>query len=367
MMNDKDLREYISAVRFADAEALRAARIRQDGLAKPPGSLGMLEDISVKLAGISGKVINSVDNTRMLVFAADNGVAEEGVSCAPQSVTAAQACNMTVHKTGMSVLAREFGASLEVYDMGIATPYDCPAVIDASIRPGTANLAKGPAMSREECLRAIATGIAAAEKAAADGINAVGIGEMGIGNTTSSACVLAALTGADAASVCGKGGGLSEEAFEHKKRVIADALLINKPEPFDVVDVLAKVGGLDIAAMTGAFIGCAHERIASVADGYISIVAALCAVRLCPAVRDYIFLSHVSYEIGYLIVQKELGLEACLMLGMRLGEGSGCPIMFQVMRAACAVMRDMASFSEASINDGYLDEIRKIDAFTVKP
>lgn len=363
---ESKLLEIIKNISAADAAAVRAAEERQAKLAKPPGSLGVLEDISVKLAGITGRVKNRVDNTRILVFAADNGVVSEGVSCTPMSVTASQVMNMTRHKTGMSAMAKEFGCSIDIYDMGIATPYCGNGIINRSLGAGTSDIAKGPAMSREACAAAIMTGIEAADKAAADGIQAVGIGEMGIGNTTTSACVLAALTGSDAQQVCGRGGGLTDSAFEHKKAVVARALELNRPDKDDPMDVLAKVGGFDLAAMTGAFIGCAANRMAGVADGYISTVAALCAVRLCPHVKDYIFLSHASYEVGCVIAQEALRLRPCLLLGMRLGEGSGCPIMFQVMRAACSVMNGMASFEEAAINDDYLDEIRKIDAFSVK-
>lgn len=363
---ESKLREIIKSISAADAAAVKAAEERQAKLAKPPGSLGVLEDISVKLAGITGQVKNRVDNTRILVFAADNGVVSEGVSCTPRSVTASQVMNMTRHKTGMSTLAKEFGCSIEIYDMGIATPYNGTGIINRSLGAGTANIAEGAAMTREACVTAIMTGIEAADRAAADGIQAVGIGEMGIGNTTTSACVLAALTGSDAQQVCGRGGGLTDTAFEHKKEVVARALEVNKPQRDDPIDVLAKVGGFDLAAMTGAFIGCAKSRIAAVADGYISTVAALCAVRLCPAVRDYIFLSHASFEVGCRIAQEALDLKPCLLLGMRLGEGSGCPIMFQVMRAACSIICDMASFEEAAINDSYLEEIRRIDGFTVK-
>ena len=203
------------------------------------------------------------------------------------------------------------------------------------------------------------------QEAGRDGVQAIGVGEMGIGNTTTSAAVLAALTGASVDDVTGRGAGLTDAGFRRKKDVLAAALALHHPDPADPVGVLSCVGGLDLAAMTGAFLGCAKERIPAVVDGYISIVAALCAVRLCPAVRDVLFLSHASYEIGYRLAADAIGLEPCLLLGMRLGEGSGCPLMFQVLKAACAVVNDMATFAEASIMDDYLDEIRSVDAFTV--
>ena len=221
-------------------------------------------------------------------------------------------------------------------------------------------------MTRQQVLDAMAAGMEQAARARADGVTALGIGEMGIGNTTTSAAVLAALTGADIEAVTGRGGGLTDEGFLRKKEVLRQALALHRPDGNDVIGVLAGVGGLDLAAMTGAFLGCAHERVPAAVDGFISIAAALCAVRLCPAVRDVLFLSHDSYEVGYRIAAEALGLQPCLRLGMRLGEGSGCPLLFRVLEGACGVMRGMATFDEASIEDSYLDEIRAVDAFTVE-
>lgn len=365
-MTEKELRAYLKTIRPADRGVMDRAARRQAELAKPPGSLGELEEISIRLAGITGEVCPTVEDCRVLVFAADNGVCAEGVSSAPQSVTLSQAVNMTRFCTGMSSMARYFGDSLVVTDVGIASPVRCDAIVHRKIRLSTGNIAREPAMKRAEAVQAIGVGIEQAERAGKDGVQAIGVGEMGIGNTTTSAAVLSALTGASAAAVTGRGGGLTDAAFEKKKQVITRALALHQPDSSDPVAVLSAVGGLDIAAMTGAFLGCAKERIPAVVDGYISIVAALCAVRLCPAVRDVLFLSHASYEIGYRIASQELGLTPCLLLGMRLGEGSGCPLLFQVMKGACAVMKNMATFSEAAIQDDYLDEIRALDAFTVE-
>ena len=220
-------------------------------------------------------------------------------------------------------------------------------------------------MTEQEALRALSVGLDLAHMAKEESIDAVGVGEMGIGNTTTSAAVLAALTGASVEDVTGRGGGLTDRGFETKKRVLRQALALHRPDAGDPIGVLAAVGGLDIAAMAGLFLGCAHEGLAAAVDGYISIVAALCAVRLCPRVRDALFLSHASYEIGYRLAARELGLEPCLLLGMRLGEGSGCPLLFRVMQGACAVLNHMATFPEAAIEDGYLAPIRQGDAFTV--
>ena len=212
----------------------------------------------------------------------------------------------------------------------------------------------------------LAVGMEAAAQAKADGISVLGIGEMGIGNTTTSAAVLSVLLDVEVEAVTGRGGGLTDEGFDRKKQVLRRALQLHHPDRNDVLDVLHKVGGLDIAAMTGAFLGCAHEGIAAAVDGYISAAAALCAVHLCPAAGDYLFLSHQSYELGYAKAAQALGLTPCLALDMRLGEGSGCPLLFRIMEGACGVMRQMATFSEAAIADDYLAPIRAGDSFTVK-
>ena len=349
----------------ADNAAMEKARQRQAELAKPPGSLGKLEDYSIRLAGITGKVKNSIEKCRVIVLAADNGVTAEGVSSAPTSVTLSQVINMTRHITGMSSLAYYFGNEVVVADLGIDTDRKIPGVLDRKIRRSTGNIAKERAMTRQQVLDAIAVGLDLAADAAKDGVNAVGVGEMGIGNTTTSSAVLSALTGATPESVTGRGGGLTDQAFAVKKQVITQALALHHPDREDVVDVLSAVGGLDLAAMTGAFLGCALQHIPAVVDGFISIVAALCACRLNPNVKDDLFLSHASYEIGYRLAAEELGLEPCLLLDMRLGEGSGCPIAFQILKAACAVMNGMGTFAEAAIQDDYLDPIRAQDSFTV--
>ena len=351
----------VRAVQPLDQKAMLAAEAHQARLAKPPGSLGRLEELSVQLAGITGKVHNELPRKQLLVFAADNGVVAEGVSSAPQSVTMQQTINLTRGKTGAAVLAKRFDCGLTVCDVGVNADICESAVLNRKIAYGTQNICAGPAMTREQALQAILTGAAVAENVDAD---AVGIGEMGIGNTTTSSAMLAVLLGADVDKVTGRGGGITEESFRKKKAVIRTAIAVNRPNRDDVIDVLAKVGGFDLAAMCGAFLGAAASRRAAVIDGFISAVAALCAVRLCPLVRGYLIPSHASFEIGYRLAMEELALRPLFDLGMRLGEGSGCPLAFQVLDAACAVMNNMASFDEAGINDDYLDEIRQGDQFT---
>ena len=358
-----DLYELIERIEPLDEAAMAKARERQAQLAKPPGSLGRLEDLSVQLAGISGKVHNAVKRQHLLVFAADNGVVEEGVSSAPQSVTLSQTINLTRAKTGASTLCKHFGCGITVCDVGVNADIREPKVLNRKIAYGTGNIAKGPAMTREQALTALMTGAELARSIDAD---VFGIGEMGIGNTTSSSAVLSVLLDADVEAVTGRGGGITDQSFLKKKNVIRQAIEINRPDKTDVIDVLAKVGGFDIAAMCGAFLGCASVRKPVVIDGFISAVAALCAYKLCPEAVGYFIPSHASYEIGYKLAMDAMDLEPLFLLGMRLGEGSGCPLAFQILDAACAIINEMATFDEAGIDDGYLDEIREGDKFSVE-
>ena len=359
-MNIRNWTEKVSAL---DESAMAQARERQAQLAKPPGSLGRLEDLSVQLAGITGKVHNSVQKQHLLVFAADNGVVEEGIASAPQSVTLSQTINLTRAKTGASTLCRHFGCGITVCDVGVNADIREPKVLNRKIAYGTNNIMHGPAMSRQQAEQAILTGIELAADTEAD---VLGIGEMGIGNTTTSAAVLSVLLDADVEAVTGRGGGITDQSFLKKKLVVKTAIEVNGPDKNDVIDVLAKVGGFDIAAMCGAFIGAAATRRPVVIDGYISAVAALCAYRLCPNAVQYFVPSHASFEIGYKLAMEAMGLEPMFLLGMRLGEGSGCPLAFQILDAACAILNDMATFDEAGINDDYLEEIREGDKFTVE-
>lgn len=326
-----------------------------------PAASGRLEEISIQLAGITGHVHNALNKKQLLVFAADNGVVAEGVSSAPQSVTKQQTINLMRGKTGAAVLAKHFGCGLTVCDVGVNADIYESTVLNRKIAYGTQNICTGPAMTREQTLQAILTGAEIARTVDAD---VIGAGEMGIGNTTTSSAVLAVLLGTDVEAVTGRGGGITEESFRKKKAVIRTAIEVNRPDRDDVVGVLSKVGGFDLAAMCGAFLGAAAARRPAVIDGLISTAAALCAVRLCPNVRGYLVPSHASFEIGYRLAMEAMDLRPLFDLGMRLGEGSGCPLAFQVLDAACAVINDMATFDEAGINDDYLDEIRRGDQFT---
>lgn len=391
----EELAIQLDQIRGADLSASREAAAYVQSLAAPPGSLGKLTDAAVQLAGITGKVKNTLGRRRIIVMCADNGVVEEGVSATPQIVTLSQALNMTRHLTGMSSLAAHFGIDTEIVDIGIATPYEeqgCK-ILQRRIRRGTANLAKEPAMTRDQTVQAVLVGIERAKQAAADGIDVIGVGEMGIGNTTTSSAVLAALTGLSVEEVTGRGGGLTDAAFEKKKNIISQALRLHglagtacdagfagaagssgvsssagssgvssaagfAGTSYDPIEVLSRVGGLDLAGMCGVYLGAAICRIPVVIDGFISIVAALCAQRLSGSCRDFMFPSHVSEEIGYMRAAQELHLDPWLHLNMRLGEGSGCPLAFQILEASCALMNEMATFEQAKIDDGYLAELR---------
>lgn len=356
-----ELRKLLELVSPLDETAMGAARRRQAQLAKPPGSLGRLEELSIQLAGITGNVHNQIKKKHLLVFAADNGVVSEGISSAPQSVTLQQTINLTCAKTGASTLCKHFGCDITVCDVGVNADIKDTKVLNRKIAYGTQNIAQGPAMTREQAVQAIMIGMELAKETEAD---VIGIGEMGIGNTTTSSAVLSVLLDADVDAVTGRGGGITDQSFQKKKQVIQTAIEINQPDKQDVIDVLSKVGGFDLAAMCGAFIGCAAIRRPVVIDGFISAVAALCAYKLCPNAVHYFMPSHASYEIGYQLAMDAMNLTPIFLLGMRLGEGSGCPLAFEILSAACAVINDMATFDEAGINDDYLEEIRQGDKFT---
>ncbi|MGE5627059.1 MAG: nicotinate-nucleotide--dimethylbenzimidazole phosphoribosyltransferase [Solirubrobacterales bacterium] len=354
----KLFRETLAGIAPADNEAINNAMSRIDGLAKPIGSLGTLETISAKIAGITGKVFNKMSNRNIIVMCADNGVVDEGVSACPKSITAILTENLTKNSTGVTILSEFTGTNVTVVDIGVDAVIKNPLIVDKKIAMGTKNMAKGPAMTYDEAVSAIEAGIEIVDKLSSDGVDIFGTGEMGIGNTTTSAAVLSALSGLSPDITAGKGAGLNDEQYENKKRVIKQAIDINKPDSKDPVDVIAKVGGFDIAGMCGCFLGAAKNRKPIVIDGFISSAAALCAVRLNPNVRDYLISSHLSEEPGAAYMMKEIGLEPMLNLHMRLGEGSGCPLAFQIIDSALYAIEKMPTFGEADINSETLVDIR---------
>jgi len=352
------LEKMINEIKDIDKEVIIEAEKRIVSLAKPLNSLGKLEDMAIKLAGITGKIKNTINKKLVIIMCSDNGVIEEGVASSPQSVTLAQTINFTKGLTGVAVIAKANNTDLKVIDVGINCDFNHPDVINKKIRKSTDNIAKGSAMTYEEAVRGILIGIEAVGEAKEEGYEIIGAGEMGVGNTSTSSAVLSALTGANIEDVVGRGAGLTDEGFLRKINVVKKAIQINKPNREDPIDVLAKVGGFDIAAMAGVFLGAAIYKIPVVIDGFISVVAALIAYRLNNKCRDYMFTSHCSKEIGFLVGMKELNLSPILELNMGLGEGSGCPIAFSIIDTACAVMNNMATFEEAKIDDSYLDELK---------
>ncbi len=354
----KLLEKTIAEIKPLDEDARGEAKKHMDNLIKPIGSLGRLEELAIQIAGITRKVNNSFERKCTIIMASDNGICEEGVSSAPQSLTAMQAINFTKGIAGISVLSKHAGSDIAVVDIGIKGEISNKDVINRKICYGTKNMAKEPAMTREQAVNAVETGIEIASDLIDKGFGLLGTGEMGIGNTSTSSAILMVLTGATAEEAVGKGAGLTEEDFENKKRVIEKAISINKPQKDDVIDVLAKVGGLDIAGLVGCYLAAANKRVPIVIDGFISIVAALVAYRISPLAREYMIPSHYSEEPGYSKAFKVLGLEPALNLHMRLGEGTGCPLMFNIIDASQSVMLNMATFEEVFLDSEFLIDMR---------
>lgn len=365
-MSEDDFKSIIEKIEPINYDAYEKMQNHMNELAKPPGSLGELERISMRISAITGSQDTILDKRCVFVFAADNGVVEEGVASGPQSITASQTINMLNGITGVAVIAKHYKSNLWVTDVGINKKLYHKDLRERKIRMGTNNIAKQEAMTREEVLQAIGIGFETVKEASTNGFQVLGIGEMGIGNTTTSSAVLAALLGLNPEEVqlvIGRGAGLTDSSYEKKIEVIKKTLILHKPEQEDVIGILNKVGGFDLAAMAGAYLGAAYYKIPVVIDGFISIVAALCAVRINPLVKEYLFASHKSHEKGYMLAMEELELTPVLCLDMRLGEGSGCPIMFEVMETACTIARDMATFEQAEIDTAYLEDIMTKDAY----
>jgi nicotinate-nucleotide--dimethylbenzimidazole phosphoribosyltransferase len=340
------LNQTIARITPLDTKAMEEAQKRLDSLLKPQGSLGRLESIARQLAGITGKIQNKVEGKAIIVMAGDNGVIEESVSSYPKDVSKLVAETMLTGLSGVAVLGKFEGAKIKVVDLGLDGDIDNPALIKRKIKRGTGNIAKGPAMTRDEAIRAIETGIEITNLAIDEGTNLVGTGEVGIGNTTTSSAVLYALTKESLDLLVGRGAGLSDEGLANKKAIIKKAVELNKPDPEDPVDVIAKVGGFDIAGMTGCFLACASRRVPVVIDGFISGVAALCAVRMKPESREYMIQSHGTEEPGGKIIHKLLDMEPMLFMKMRLGEGTGCALAFNIIEAATRMMSDMGTFAD---------------------
>ena len=343
-----------------DADAMTAARKRQNELLKPPGSLGGLEEISIQFAGITGKVKNKISKKIHFVFASDHGIFDEGVSASPQYFTRVLTQLYASGNGGaINELCKNSGVELKIFDLGVKNLSEYHGV-DSSHKfmpEGTKNFLHERSMTIETAERVIKFGIALVENAKRENFDIIGAGEVGMGNTTpAAACIMAAL-GVRDENLVGRGGGLTDEAFEKKKKVIISALNFHNPDKDDAVEILSCVGGLDIAAMTGIFLGAALYRIPVVVDGVISIAAALLASKIEPLSRDFMFASHRSLEPAYSAAAKKLNLKPFLELDMRLGEGSGCPLAMQIIDDALAVMSNMKTFNEINLESEYRKEI----------
>jgi nicotinate-nucleotide--dimethylbenzimidazole phosphoribosyltransferase len=328
------------------------AQEAMDRKVKPPGSLGRLEAVAVQLATLQETLEPRMSQGRILIFAADHGVAAEGVSAYPREVTAQMVRTFATGGAAINVLARTLGLEVEVVDVGVdAELPEMPGVIADRVRRGSRNFVHEPAMSPEELESALEVGRAAARRAAEAGADAVGLGEMGIGNTTAAAALISALTGASPVETVGRGTGVNDRGLMVKRAVVEAALRLHAPRLSDPRSSLAALGGLEIAALAGAALEAARLRRAVLVDGFISTAAALAAVRLDPGIRPALFYSHRSAEAGHGLALAVLGASPLLDLAMRLGEGTGSALAFQILKSAAAILREMATFSEAGVAD----------------
>lgn len=346
------LEETLRRIRPLDHSSEAEAQQRLDALTKPRGSLGRLEELARRVAVIQRAVPPRIGRKLLLVFAADHGVASETVSAYPKEVTAQMTCNFVRGGAAINVLARHHGVDVEVVDVGVDHEFTAMnGLRQCKIRRGTANFAFGPAMTRDQARRSIELGIQLVREAATPNLFLIGVGEMGIGNTTSSAAILCALTGISPAEAAGRGTGIDDAALARKIAAIGKGLAINRVNGDDPLDVLAKVGGLEIGAMTGVILGAAALGLPAVLDGFVSGAAALLAHRFSPDAREVLFASHRSAEKGHRLMLETLALPPLLDLQMRLGEGTGACLLMGLIEASVKIMREMATFQSAGVNE----------------
>lgn len=339
-----------SKIEPLNKEAIRLAQKKLNSLTKPLGSLGVLEDIAKKLAGITGNPQPKIGKKTIIVMAGDHGVVEEGVSAYPQEVTPQMVYNFLNGGAGINVLAKHVGADVKVVDIGVRIPFEASGLISRKIKAGTDNMTKGPAMTKEEAVSAIEAGIDIVESEIKNEATIIGTGEMGIGNTTPSSAITAVFGGVAVEDVVGKGTGLDSERLALKIEAIKKAIKINSPNPSDAIDVLAKVGGLEIAGLAGVILGAAANRIPVVIDGFISGAAALIASKLNPEAVNYMIASHVSAEPGHKKILELLKLKPILDMDMCLGEGTGAALAMSIIEAATKIINEMATFESAGVS-----------------
>ncbi|MGF6331785.1 nicotinate-nucleotide--dimethylbenzimidazole phosphoribosyltransferase [Pseudomonas sp. BS3782 TE3695] len=343
---------WLNPCKPIDAQAVEQAQARQQQLTKPAGSLGRLESVAVQLAGLQGKVKPTLDQLWIAIFAGDHGVVAEGVSAFPQEVTGQMLLNFVSGGAAISVLARQLGASLEVVDLGTVTPsLNLPGVRHLNLGLGTANFVHGPAMTQAQGELALQAGRDSARRAIAAGAKLFIGGEMGIGNTTAASALACALLDCPVVHLAGPGTGLNAAGVSHKAQVIERALALHGAQRSDALQTLFNLGGFEIAALVGAYLACAQEGVAVLVDGFICSVAALVAVRLNPACREWLLFGHRGAEPGHRHVLETLNAEPLLDLGLRLGEGSGAALAVPLLRLACDLHGQMATFAEAAVAD----------------
>ena len=347
----RELHRFRDAIVAPAPESGAAAQRHLDLLTKPPGSLGRLEELARRLVEIRGGRAPAVDCPVIFTFAADHGVVEEGVSAYPQAVTAQMVENFLRGGAGVNVLARQARARVVVADFGVATPLPVrEGLVSCRVGGGTKNIAREAAMTREQAVRAIEAGAALAEDAIAGGADLLGLGEMGIGNTTAASAVTAVVTGARVADVTGRGTGIDDATWRRKVDAVRRALEVNRPDPDDGVDVLARVGGFEIGGLAGVALAGAAHRLPVVLDGFVATAGGLIASAIAPAARHYLLASHRSVEPGHAVALGHLGLAPYLDLGMRLGEGTGAAVFIHLARAAVHIYTEMATFKSAGVD-----------------
>lgn len=344
------LNNTIKEINGLDETLMNEAKNRLDQLTKPKGSLGKLEEIAVRLAGIYGELFPELKRKVHIIMAGDHGVAAEGVSAYPQAVTTQMVQNFLANGAAVNVLAEGVGAEIKVIDIGMIESIEHERLVKAKVKKGTENMTKSAAMTREEAVRAVEVGIEQALQAVEEGADIISTGEVGIANTTASSAVLAVFSGLELKDIVGRGTGIDDHGLENKIDVIKRAIDFTQPDKEDALDVLASVGGLEIAGMAGVMLGAASRKKAVVIDGLISAAAALTAYKLCPQVADYLLPSHKSAEPGHIKIYQELGLEPFIDLQMRLGEGTGAILALPFFDQAVNIIRDMATFEEAGVS-----------------
>lgn len=344
------LKTVLGRIERIDGSLAKATQRRLDNLTKPQGSLGRLEELAKKIVEITGKENPLLENKVIFTMAGDHGVTAEGVSAFPSEVTPQMVYNFIRGGAGINVLARHVGARVVVVDLGVACDLEPnPGLVVMKVNYGTKNMAKGPAMSREEAVKAIENGIEVFEQELVKGIGIAGTGEMGIGNTTASSSITAVITNEPVETVVGRGTGLDDAALAGKVAVIKKAIEVNKPDPNDALDVLAKVGGFEIGGLAGVILSAAANRIPVVIDGFISGAAALIAYKLEPKVKDYLIAAHCSVEKGHRAILNYIGLSPLLDLNLRLGEGTGAALGISLAEAGVKILTEMATFQSAAV------------------